>query len=84
MIFYNLLCEQPPQHTKVLRLARDATYRIGVEIACIWQPDPKNVDFSGVPSNSNTRRYEKAWLNRDKKKIDRRMHIGKESFLYSY
>jgi hypothetical protein len=43
---------------------KDAICRRGEEIACIWQPDPKNVSFDGVPSNSYARKYEYEWSKR--------------------
>ena len=50
------------------RAATDTIYRKGVEIACIWQPDPKNVSFDRVPHNSSTRKYESAWSKRDRER----------------
>jgi hypothetical protein len=40
----------------------NAYYRIGVEIAAIWRPDPSGIDFVyGVPYTSPARRYEYEW-----------------------
>lgn len=40
-------------------------YKIGVEIAALWQPDPLKVDFvCGVPHSSPARRYECEWSQR--------------------
>ncbi|HEY7572957.1 MAG TPA: hypothetical protein VH796_16480 [Nitrososphaeraceae archaeon] len=46
----------------------DKIYRSGEEIACMWQPDPTNVNFEGVPASSNARRYESAWAKRGRKR----------------
>lgn len=29
----------------------DMVFRKGVEIACIWKPDPKDISFDGVPAS---------------------------------
>jgi len=40
-------------------------YKIGVEIAALWQPDPLKVDFIyGVPHTSPARKYEYLWSRR--------------------
>jgi hypothetical protein len=54
----NLICEIDDIAKK------DAVYRKGEEIACIWQQDPRNVSFDGVSPNSYARKYEGAWSKR--------------------
>jgi hypothetical protein len=48
--------------------ARDLIYRIGEEIACLWQPDRDNICFDGVPEKSPARKYEGEWSKRDEKR----------------
>jgi hypothetical protein len=43
---------------------KDMIYRKGEEIACIWKPDPKDISFDGIPTNSNARKYESEWFKR--------------------
>lgn len=40
-------------------------YKMGVEIAALWRPDPSGIDFVyGVPHTSPARRYEYEWSRR--------------------
>ena len=43
--------------------SKDPIYRKGVEIACMWRPDP-TISFDGVHDASPARRYEKDWIRR--------------------
>src|SRR6185437_11076515 len=43
--------------------SKDPIYRKGVEIACMWQPDP-TISFDGVHDASPARSYEEDWIRR--------------------
>jgi hypothetical protein len=44
--------------------ASNKVFKKGVEIACIWKPDPKDISFDGVAANSSARKYESEWNKR--------------------
>ena len=44
--------------------SKDPIYKKGVEVACIWRPDPV-ISFDGVPETSSARRYEEDWIRRE-------------------
>lgn len=46
------------------RAANDPVYRKGVEIACLWESNPDNVCFDGVPVDSLVRMNETEWSKR--------------------
>lgn len=44
--------------------SEDPIYKKGVEVACMWRPDPV-ISFDGVPETSPARRYEEDWIRRE-------------------
>lgn len=48
--------------------ANDPIYKKGEEIACIWQPNPQDINFDGVLISSFARKYESEWSKRDGKR----------------
>lgn len=44
--------------------SKDPIYRKGVEVACVWRPDPV-ISFDGVPETSSARKYEEDWIRRE-------------------
>jgi len=43
--------------------SKDPIYGKGVEISCMWQPDP-TISFDGVHDASPARSYEEDWIRR--------------------
>jgi hypothetical protein len=52
--------------------SKDTLYRHGEEIACLWEPNPDNICFDGVPGNSYARKYERDWSERKGKRQERK------------